>query len=119
LWDIQNNGPVTALMSVPLDFLCYEGGIYETNANDTDRIYPNVLQMYVNIVGFYGAQWRPDPVTGVWALSVDYWVGQSTFGDTWGCKGFFQIKGGLNLGLDDPTNYIGFAGPVASLIPVE
>ncbi|OMJ78554.1 hypothetical protein SteCoe_21617 [Stentor coeruleus] len=85
--EIQNNGPVVALMQLYSDFVGYSSGVYE----------PHIAAVRVQ-----GAQAVEVMGWGNTEAGVPYWIIKNTWGTTWGIEGYAMvIRGNKDLGLED------------------
>jgi cathepsin B len=82
--EIQNNGPIEAVLDVYDDFPYYESGVYYRTSNTLMGVHT------VEVLG-----WGTEN-------GMNYWLCKNSWGDSWGDNGFFKIKMGdcdVNSGL--------------------
>ncbi|XP_076040247.1 putative peptidase C1-like protein F26E4.3 [Oratosquilla oratoria] len=85
MYEIMENGPVQATMTVHDDFFMYKSGIYTfTGIRNPER----TALHSVRIVG-----WGE---TSVGRRRMKYWVVANSWGREWGENGYFKIKRGTN-----------------------
>eukprot|EP00294_Goniomonas_avonlea_P004281 CAMPEP_0114557338 /NCGR_PEP_ID=MMETSP0114-20121206/9778_1 /TAXON_ID=31324 /ORGANISM="Goniomonas sp, Strain m" /LENGTH=276 /DNA_ID=CAMNT_0001742621 /DNA_START=177 /DNA_END=1007 /DNA_ORIENTATION=+ len=77
--DIEQYGPIMVSMMVKEDFLDYSSGIYVASSSARD-----VGGHAVTLLG-----WGRDGNT-------DYWIGENSWGSSWGLNGYFKIRRGTN-----------------------
>ncbi|XP_037784524.1 uncharacterized peptidase C1-like protein F26E4.3 isoform X2 [Penaeus monodon] len=84
-WEILNNGPVQALMTVHPDFFLYQTGVY----THTGLGGKGSATHSVKLIG-----WGEARVMGVGV--VKYWLAENSWGSSWGERGYFKIRRGSN-----------------------
>jgi cathepsin H len=85
-------GPVSIAFQVANDFRLYAGGVYDSTVCQNQ---PKDVNHAVLAVGY-----------GVSPDGTKYWIIKNSWGESWGVKGFFNMKRGVNMcGVSDCASY--------------
>lgn len=88
-WEILNNGPVQAMMTVHRDLFMYKSGVYSFSGLTDKGQVEKVATHSVRIIG-----WGTSRMLG--SQPTKYWLVANSWGTQWGERGYFRIKRGTN-----------------------
>lgn len=81
---LVRNGPMSVSFEVYPDFQAYTGGIYHHTGLE-DKFNPFSITNHVVLVVGYGEE-----------NNEKFWIVKNSWGESWGEKGFFRIRRGVN-----------------------
>lgn len=85
-------GPVSVAFQVASDFRLYAGGVYTSSVCQNQ---PKDVNHAVLAVGY-----------GIASDGTKYWIIKNSWGESWGLKGYFMMKRGINqCGIADCSSY--------------
>merc|ERR1719454_2491722 len=81
--ELHSNGPVVVSLEPKSDLMYYQGGIYESTADEIHQEWERVDHA-VLLIGYGEANGKK------------YWTLQNSWGPDWGENGFFRMARGIN-----------------------